>query len=366
MLSNGVHKINPRLAVQTSSEATLRLRRVALLVLPDSYAGCIACALDILQIANVQIRNRVQQVIPGAPRRRSLISHSLLTLDGRPVNLMGRVTFAASEALPTATQQFDAVVVPAPVRRSRGGLDRLAQLPQEAAAWMRNQHRGGAMLIASYTGAFLLAQAGLLEGRTAAVSLELESAFRQRFGNVRLDTTRAVVADHDVVTGAGLGDHAQAVWSLVNRFRSGVIAAQTASALHLPLDDGPDTSLQHPDSMIGRAQHLICENISAPLNLRRVARSLSVSERTLFRRFKSATGWTPNAWLQRIRIDSAKSSLELTNDSIATIAACTGYSDRAFFSQVFRQIVGVTPTDYRAQVRQSRPAARRRTTRVTI
>ena len=108
------------------------------------------------------------------------------------------------------------------------------------------------------------------------------------------------------------------------------------------------------------------ENISAPLNMRRMARSLSVSERTLFRRFKSATGWTPNAWLQRIRIDSARSSLELTNDSIGTIAACTGYSDRAFFSQVFRQLVGMTPTDYRARARQLRPAARRRNTRVTI
>lgn len=118
--------------------------------------------------------------------------------------------------------------------------------------------------------------------------------------------------------------------------------------------------------MIGRAQLLMRENISSPLNMRRMARSLSVSERTLFRRFKSTTGCTPNAWLQRIRIDSAKSSLELTNDSIATIAACTGYSDRAFFSQIFRQLVGMTPTDYRARARQLRPAALRRVTRVTI
>jgi transcriptional regulator GlxA family with amidase domain len=353
-------------AVPTSSEAALRLRRVALLVLPDSYPGCSACALDVLQIANVQIRNRVQQVIPGAPRRRSIISYSILTLDAQPVNLFGRVKFAASEGLPTATRQFDAVVVPAPVRRTRGGLERLAQLPREAAVWLRNQHLGGAMMIASYTGVFLLAQAGLLDGRTAAVSLELESAFRQRFADVKPDTARAIVEDHDVVTGAGLGDHAQAVWTIVNRFRSGVIAAQTASALDLALHDAPDATLQHPDSMIGRAQHLMYENISAPLNMRRIARTLSVSERTLFRRFKSATGCTPNAWLQRVRIDSAKSSLELTNDSIATIAATTGYSDRAFFSEVFRQLVGMTPTDYRAQIRQVRPAARRRNTRVTI
>src|ERR1700745_2409525 len=73
-------------AVPTSSEAALRLRRVALLVLPDSYPGCSACALDVLQIANVQIRNRVQQVIPGAPRRRSIISYSILTLDAQPVH----------------------------------------------------------------------------------------------------------------------------------------------------------------------------------------------------------------------------------------------------------------------------------------
>ena len=118
--------------------------------------------------------------------------------------------------------------------------------------------------------------------------------------------------------------------------------------------------------MIERAQHLICENISARLNLSGLARALSVSERTLFRRFKLATGMTPNEYLQEVRIASAKSSLELTNDSIATIAACAGYSDRAFFSQVFREHAGVTPSAYRARARRLRPDARRRSARMAV
>jgi transcriptional regulator GlxA family with amidase domain len=281
---------------------------------------------------------------------------------------MARVTFAANTQLSSCTQQFDAVVIPAPVRRSRRGLDRLVQLAEDTVAWLRNQHGGGAMLIASYTGVMLLAQTGLLNGHSAAVSLDLDSTFRQRFPDVRIDTARAVVEDHDVVSGAGVGNHAQAVWSIVNRYRSGIIALQAARALCLPvsLADEPDPTLQHPDSLIQRAQHLIRENISTPLNLRHLARSLSVSERTLFRRFKSAAGSTPNEWLQKIRIASAKSSLELTNDSIATIAACTGYADRAFFSQVFRDHVGVTPSTYRSRARQLHPAARRRDARVIV
>lgn len=339
-----------------------------MLALPDCYPGCIATALDVLQVANVCIRGRVQQVIPGAPRRRAIVSHSLLTLDGRPVKLMGRVTYDANGAIGASAQQFDAVVVPAPVRRSQRGLERLSQLPNHAIAWLQHQHRGGAMLVSSYTGVLLLAQTGLLDGHAAAVSLDLDAAFRQRFADVRIDTARAVVEDHDVVSGAGLGNHAQAVWSIVNRYRSGVIALQAARTLCLPvsLDDESGPDLQHPDSLVERAQHLMRENISAPLHLRSLARSLSVSERTLFRRFKSAVGGTPNAWLQKIRIASAKSSLELTNDSIATIAACTGYSDRAFFSQVFRDLVGMTPSDYRARARQLHPAALRRNARVTV
>jgi transcriptional regulator GlxA family with amidase domain len=118
--------------------------------------------------------------------------------------------------------------------------------------------------------------------------------------------------------------------------------------------------------LIERAQHLIRENISSRLNLSGLARALSVSERTLFRRFRLVTGITPNEYLQKIRIASAKSSLEFTEDSIATIAACAGYSDRAFFSQVFREHAGMTPSAYRARARKLQPEGLRRSTRVAV
>lgn len=342
---------------------------MALVVAPDSYPGYVTTALDVLQMANVHVRSRVQQVIPGASRKRSAVSHSIVSLDGKFVRLMDRVVIEAQECLLSSTQQFDAIVVPALIRRSPASFcNELASLA-DLYSWLRRQHAGGAMLVASYTGVFLLAEAGLLDGHTAAVSVELRAQFRQRYPYVRVDCSRPVIDDQSRVCAAGLGGHMEAVWRIVNRFRSGIIAEQTAHELHLGISDrqtGHESRIPRLTPLIDRARQLIGKNISAPLNLRCIARELSVSERTLFRRFKSATGVTPQRYLQRVRIDSAKSGLELTDDSISTIAACAGYSDRAFFSYVFRQHVGMTPTAYRSQARRHQPDARIRSTRIAI
>ena len=100
---------------------------------------------------------------------------------------------------------------------------------------------------------------------------------------------------------------------------------------------------------MARAQAWFVKNMAKKIKLAEAAESLMISERTLIRHFKKKIGITPHAYLQGIRIDFAKSMLRETNLRIVKFAERVGYSDVAFFQQVFRNHVGMSPTVFRKQ-----------------
>ncbi len=244
----------------------------------------------------------------------------------------------------------DLVIVPGLDDNVRPSVDRnIHWVP-----WLRRWAEDGAVVASSCTGAFLLAEAGLLDGRTATTHWVAEGLFRATYPQVRLEIDRIVVDEGDVITSGGATTAFNLIHYLVARFGSAERAQATTQMLLL--DTSRDSQLpfamvglhrHHYDSVVHEAQSAIQQGAIQPLSVARVAAHVGVSPRTLHRRFQASIGLTPQAYLTQVRVESAKHLLEQTSRSIEHIRTDVGFADPTSFRRAFKRLVGATPTEYR-------------------
>jgi transcriptional regulator GlxA family with amidase domain len=223
-------------------------------------------------------------------------------------------------------------------------------------------HAGGTQLASICTGAFVLAEAGLLQGRIATTHWGFVPAFREFYPDVDVRPERMLTHDGDIFCSGGINAYAELCLYLVERWCGYKTAEQLARALVLDgwREQQMDYSLfefqkKHGDTAILKAQAYMESHFVEPLNVPTLADAAAMSERNFKRRFKKATGDTPNEYLQRLRIEQAKQRLERTAAGIDAIADAVGYRDVGHFRQVFKQIAGMTPNAYREKTRVALP-----------
>lgn len=328
---------------------TIAPHRVALLALEDCYASSVAGFADVFHVANAHLRQQF-----GASAR--FYEWRFVSAGGAAVRASNGLPLACEGGLEAAP--WDLVCVPGLYYRGREAF--AARLAAWAAQrdWLRAQWEGGAVLAANCTGTFVLAETGLLAGRQATTTWWLEGQFRRGYPAVRLQP-RAVVTDEDRLCCAG----ASASWLLqavrmVERFSGAAIATRTARAMLIDVAQTtqlPYLPLQveagHDDVLVARAQHWLHQHLAEPVRLAALAAELAVSERTLIRRFKTATGTAPVAWLQTLRLDTARRLLEGSGARVEEVANRVGYQDASAFARLFREQVGMSPGAYRTRFR---------------
>jgi transcriptional regulator GlxA family with amidase domain len=203
----------------------------------------------------------------------------------------------------------------------------------------------------------LLAETGLLDGKDATMHWAYASTFKQNFPQVRLQLEKVLViaGEHDqfVMSGVSASWH-DLVLYLVAR-HVGPTAAQAMSkffALQWHRDgQAPylvfDLPIDHEDAIIRDAQVWLSQHFSIAAPITEVVKQSGIPERSFKRRFSKATGYSPIAYVQKLRIEDAKRRLERTNASIDQISWSVGYEDAASFRRLFKRITGITPGDYR-------------------
>jgi transcriptional regulator GlxA family with amidase domain len=218
-------------------------------------------------------------------------------------------------------------------------------------------HSQGATLCSACSGVLLLAETGLLNGKDATMHWAFASTFRQNFPQVRLRLEKVLVIageyDQFVMSGASASWY-DLVLYLVVRY-VGPTAAQAISkffALQWHSDgQAPylvfDLPMDHEDAMIRDAQVWLSEHFFIAAPITEVVKQSGIPERSFKRRFSKATGYSPIAYIQCLRIEDAKRRLERTNASIDQISWSVGYEDAASFRRLFKRITGITPGDYR-------------------
>jgi transcriptional regulator GlxA family with amidase domain len=281
------------------------------------------------------------------------------SLDGREVKAASGQSIAVDGKI-EPRRRADAVLLTAPFFSDMEEfLAREAQLSSLLSA-IRSQHKAGAVMAAYCTGNYLLAEAGLLDGRAATTHWSKAADFTRRYPRVSLRAQEVLMSQGGIVSSGAVTSYFNLAIRLVEMFGGEKLASMTAKALLIDMNRVSQASYAkllgehgHTDTLVARAQQRMEATLQHGIQLRELADHLAVSERTLNRRFKQAVGLAPLEYLQRLRIEVAKQLLESKPIEFDEVSQRVGYGDVSTFRQLFKRKTGLTPREY--QMRFARP-----------
>lgn len=318
---------------------------VAAVLYPQALATSITLPMEILQAASqmASVSDR------GTPRVRFLLAahdRKLMKL-GSGITLKPDIVFADLPPL-------DLLLLPAIWRNP---------LPAVAAAgeWLgllRDQAAIGTRICSVGTGSYLLAEAGLLNGRPATTHWNYFEQFSRRYPAVDLKSHHLITQSENIYCVGSVNSIADLMIHIVDEWFGSRIARAVENQFSPEIrrsfraaayQNEADSS--HHDELVAQAQQWLQSHLSAPVSMERLARQFRLTPRTLNRRFKRATGMAPLSYLQSLRIAGAKDLLRHSNLSVGDIAWQLGIHDVSYFSQLFRRHCGMSPLRYREAVR---------------
>jgi transcriptional regulator GlxA family with amidase domain len=219
---------------------------------------------------------------------------------------------------------------------------------------IRDAEARGAWVLSVCTGAFVLAESGILDGRRSTTHWMYTDDLARAYPKTEVDPDVLFVEDGKVVTGAGTAAGIDAALHIVRKELGAAAANIIARRMVVPpqRDGGQSQFIQAPvaecqsDSFAAVTEWML-ENLDQELPVDQLARKALMSSRTFARRFRAELGTTPAAWLNRQRLLQAQQQLEETDLSLEEIAAGTGFGAAAVMRHHFLKVLQTTPTNYR-------------------
>ncbi len=315
---------------------------IAILVFDNCLLSSVAGPLDLFTVANWENKKR------NKTDARPFCRWELLSADGGPV-----VCFSQEPLVPHRSihdcREPDLIILPSVL----GNIEALRQ-EKEVISWLKAQHKRGAIVASICAGAFLAAEAGILNGREATTHWQLADRFRQTYRKVKLQVDRILIDGGDYLCAGGTSAHQDLAIYLLEKFGSSELA--DACARMMLIDRGRREQApyirfrrqkNHGDEKIAEIQRYLEQRLTEHTSVVQMAQMAQMVERTFLRRFKKATGDSPLEYLQRLRVEAAKRLLENGETRIDLITNAVGYEDASSFRRLFKQIAGVSPTVYR-------------------
>lgn len=298
-------------------------------------------ALDGVYPFELGIPNRIFEAVEG------LYEVSTCSVDGGEVRTAADFSITVEHG-PSLLDTADIVVIssietPAiPTELPEAVAAALARIPAQA------------RVVSICTGAFVLAAAGLLDGRTATTHWQLTERFRQRFPRVQLDPGVLFVEDGPFLTSAGAASGVDACLHVVRKDHGSQVANEVARRCVVPpfRGGGQAQYIEHPapeisDYGTAGAREWALQHLREHLDLRTLAQVAGMSPRTFSRRFSAEVGTSPGKWITVQRLYQAQRLLENSDFPIERIAEEVGFATSASLRQHFRATVGVSPSEYR-------------------
>jgi transcriptional regulator GlxA family with amidase domain len=273
----------------------------------------------------------------------------VVTADGLPVTCYNNLVITPHCAMYEC--EPDIVIIP-------GILNIEDTLRQSSAVidWLQKQYERGTLLTSICSGSLLLAATGLLDGKIATTHWAMVNQFRKRFPDVQLKPDELITEDSGLVCSGGYNSFLDVSIYVIGKLCCPEVALQCSKIfLHdkgsrsqapYSIFAGPQ---DHGDKQILSIQQLLEKEYTKNFDFNALAKQYGMGRRTLERHFKKATGETPLAYLQQIRVEHAKQLLESGNASFDEISYQVGYMDNSFFRKLFIKRTSLRPSEYRAR-----------------
>lgn len=270
------------------------------------------------------------------------LTQSLSGLQIRPDHTLNNVSDAAL------------VVIPALWRNPRPTIQKF----KSVIPWLIDLKDQGATIVAVGTGCCFLAEAGLLDDLPATTHWHYFDQFEKDYPKVDLKRQYFITRAQNIYCAASVNSVADLmvhfVREIYDQHTANHVQRNFFHEIRRPYEISAiydDQALHHPDEDIVQAQIWLNDHYAEAINMNSLASDTGMSPRSFNRRFKDATGQTPSAYLQQTRIRNATELLKSTNLSIGDVAFQVGYGDKSHFTQLFKKIQNVTPSEYRSTVR---------------
>ncbi len=246
---------------------------------------------------------------------------------------------------------YDLVVLPA---MQFTHIDNVIRNSQQLTPWLKKQYKNGAEIASICLGAFLLAESGLLDNLSATTHWLGAGLFKARYPKVKLVDDKFITDFRRIYTSGGAFSFTTLVIYLIDKYFGNEVAILLSKVFLIHLHNSQQTSYkilafqkQHNNEAIETVQNFIEHNIEKTITVEALAEKAGMSVRTFMRNFKKATGDTPNAYIQKVRVEMAKKMLESSEERIEQISLLVGYNDFASFRKTFKKTVGLNPSEYK-------------------
>jgi transcriptional regulator GlxA family with amidase domain len=314
-----------------------------------AFDGCLSSAvlgpIDLLTLGRSMIRQKAEG---------DLYDLAIVSVDGRNVADGNGRPIVVDSSLEKAGD-CAAILIPG---FTCGGGD-VPAMPA-ATAWLRHQHARGALICGSCNGAFLIGEAGLLDGRRCTTTWWRHDELKTRYPRTEAVWGAPLLQDGRIVTAGGPLSWIDLTLHVVRRL-IGAEAAKTVADFTV-VDTSPTSQtvyvppghLAASNPFLLEAEHIVREWTDGPMTAQQLAQALGTSERTLHRRLKEASGESPKTFIDRVRFETARMLLETTSRPVKQLASSSGYADENSFRRAFHRYSGMTPGAYRSWARARR------------
>ena len=269
------------------------------------------------------------------------------TKDARVYDRLFRVS---PDAEIKQVQKTDLIIIPA----VNGNWQEVIDINKDLVPWISSQYKKGAEVASLCVGAFLLAATGLLEGKKCSTHWVAANDFKKMFPNVNLMSEKIITDENGIYSSGGASSFWNLLLHLVEKYAGRDIALLCAKMYEIELDRNNQLAFSifngqrdHKDEPVKKAQEFIENNFQDKLTVEQLADMFALGRRSLERRFKKATNNTVVEYIQRVKMEAAKKSLETSRKNVNEVMYDVGYTDTKAFRTVFKKISGLSPIEYR-------------------
>jgi transcriptional regulator GlxA family with amidase domain len=287
--------------------------------------------------------------------------YEVVTCAARPGPVRTEADFTINvDRGPEALAEADTVVIPSSYEQLAYREGQLPSPVAEAFAHIRH----GTRMVSICIGSYVLAAAGLLDGRPATTHWADSEDFQRVFPKVKVNPGVLYVDDGDVLTSAGVAAGIDLCLHIIRRDHGSAVANRVARRCVVPpWRDGGQAQYverpfpQDPASTTAAAREWAAAHLDRPVTLREMAAQVSMSVRTFTRRFREEVGMSPGQWLAQQRVEWARHLLEETDLPVDEVARRAGFGTSAGLRQHLHATLGVPPLAYRRTFRNGPAAA---------
>jgi transcriptional regulator GlxA family with amidase domain len=220
--------------------------------------------------------------------------------------------------------------------------------------WIIDRYKDGAEIASLCIGSFLLASTGLMNGKKCATHWAEAARFRSMFPEVNLVPDKIITDEHGIYSSGGAYSSLNLILYLVEKFAGRETAIFCSKLFQIEIDRNSQSSFmifnaqkEHEDDAIKKAQVYIENNYSEKISVDQLADMLGLSRRNLERRFRKFTFNSIVEYIQRVRIEAAKITLERNRENVNEAMYKVGYTDVKAFRTTFKKLTGLSPMEYR-------------------